>query len=155
MLLCYKDLKLFTEQWLYRNVFYCLDACNIETSSCLPTGYIFNNTASNKNLKRPVVLEVFFDGPIFNHTTHTCIHSMFRARKWVSRSYGCHPKQHVYQLCARHRLSDNTSWTLQRSLMRSIQGYISKAHSSSPLTQSIQRNYLPSDLGNHAVLLSC
>lgn len=37
----------------------------------------------------------------------------------------------VYQLCAWHRLSVNTSWTLQRSLMRSIQGHVSKAHSSS------------------------
>ncbi len=43
VLSCYKELKLFTEQWLYRNVFYCLGACNVKTSSCLPTGCIFNN----------------------------------------------------------------------------------------------------------------
>lgn len=156
----WKESKTF--QWaatFYRNVFYCSDACNVKSPSRLPASYIFNNAGSKqfqtKHLQCPAVLEVFFDSPIFDHTTYTCTHCVPRARKWANRSYRCRPQRHVYQLCAGHWSSDNTSWTLQRSLTASSQGHVSKAHSSSPPNQKRLKKPFAADLGNRAVLLSC
>lgn len=143
VLSCFKVLKLFIEQWLCRNVFYCLDACNIKKrSSCLPLVFCFFLTTKDVNsfkLKSKASSCPWGFSPIALSLTtpHTHVHvARSAARKWVSRSYGCHPQRHVYQLWAWKRLSDNTSWTLQRSLMKFSQGHVSKAHSSSPLTQS-------------------
>lgn len=70
-------------------------------------------------------------------TPHTHVH-VARSVARKCRSYGCHPQRHVYQLWAWKRLSDNTSWTLQRSLMKFSQGHVSKAHSSSPWPKALK-----------------